>query len=269
MSTCLAIIPARYASERLPSKLVQDIGGKSLLCRVWEEASKSTKISELVIAADSTQIEENARSFRATVVNTKSSHSSSIERVAEVVEQYKEKSKSFDMVVSIPGDLPFFNPELVDGVIRTLEQCDSAFGAATVAAPIHLEDEFNRNTTVKVVLGSANQAVYFSYAPVPWIKHREDLKGAAERIYGHRQFSIYAFRPDALLRAASQTPTVAEKRERLEGLRLVCGGIQTKVFVIPRTLAEPFIEVDTREDLERAIAYARTKSSTGRAIPSW
>ncbi|NMC63230.1 MAG: 3-deoxy-manno-octulosonate cytidylyltransferase [SAR324 cluster bacterium] len=256
---CLGVIPSRYASTRAPGKPLTDLHGKTLLQRVWEQAQKAKLVTELIIATDDDRIYECAKSFNGNVMMTGSHHATGSDRVAEVFEKRKSSGTYFDLVVNIQGDLPFINPEVIDGAIKVLSDSPDNFGMSTIATPILSEDEYLRPSAVKVALGTSGEALYFSRSPIPFIRNHDNLKISLDQPYAFKHMGLYVFRPEVLKRLSSLPESMNEKREQLEQLRVLSNGIAIKVFVATPEMVEPSIEIDTPEDIERARQYLRDK----------
>jgi len=254
---CLGVIPVRMKSTRLPGKPLKDIAGKTLVQRVWEQAKKASRVSEVVIATDDQGILEHANALGARAVLTSDKHLTGSDRVAEVLSIWKERVRTPDLVVNIQGDMPFISPFVIDEAIRTLAEAGDEFGMSTVATPIESEEDFLRPSVVKVALASDGGALYFSRAPIPFWREPSEVHPSADEPVGYKHVGLYVFRPAALQRLTAMPPSLPEKREKLEQLRALCGGIRIKVAVVSNAAVQPSIEVDTPEDLARAIQAAR------------
>lgn len=250
---CLGVIPARYASSRLPGKALKDIAGKPMIQRVWERASKAKNIDHLVIATDDIRIADCAEGFGAETVLTHSKHASGSDRVAEVVLKLEEEGSKFDLVANIQGDMPFINPELVDQTVEGLANSED-FGIATVATPIMSEGEFLRTSCVKVVAGKNSEAIYFSRSPIPYWRECDVNDISEDEPYGYKHLGLYVYRKNDLLKLTELEQCLSEKRECLEQLRALHNGINIKIIIATNEILLPSIEVDTPEDLERARA---------------
>jgi 3-deoxy-manno-octulosonate cytidylyltransferase (CMP-KDO synthetase) len=245
MPRILGVIPARYASTRLPGKPLALIDSKPMIRRVYEGAVESRVFDSVVVATDDPRISEVVRGFGGEVVMTRADHPSGTDRVAEVA-----RDLSADIVVNIQGDLPFVGRALLEPPIAAMI-ADPSISMATVSVPIFEREKWLDPNVVKVVTDEAGFALYFSRAPIPG--RRED--GATEvemerQELGRQHVGLYAYRRDFLLRFSSWEPTPLEKRERLEQLRALERGV--RIFVAKSSAA--VIEVDTPGDLERATA---------------
>lgn len=253
---CLGVIPARFPSSRLPGKPLKDIAGKTLLQRVWEQATAAKTLSQVVIATDDQRIFDAAKGFGAEVLMTSAEARTGSDRVAEVAALLDAKGERFDAVANVQGDMPFIRPGVIDQVVNTLLNAPATFGMATVGTPIMDEEEYLRPSAVKVVLGNEGRALYFSRAPIP---HMREVSSVTEdEPYAYKHLGLYVFRPDTLRALSTMEQTLAERRESLEQLRALCNGIAIKVAVVTRADLEPSIEVDTPDDLERARKAALT-----------
>ena len=254
---CLGVIPARYASQRRPGKPLADLAGKPLIQWVWEQAKQAQYVSELVIATEDQRIYDCAQDFGANVMMTSELHLTGSDRVSEVAERYAADGRPFDMIANIQGDMPFINPHVIDAAIKTLSESPSSVGMATIATPILEETEFLKPSAVKVVLGTSNEALYFSRASIPFIRSPEKHQISESVPYGYKHMGLYIFRADTLKRMSSLEPSLPELREQLEQLRALCNGIPIRVYVAPRHEVEPCIEVDTPEDIDAAIRHIK------------
>ena len=260
MNKCLGVIPARYASTRAPGKPLTDLAGKTMIERVWEQARKASLISELVVATDDQRIFDCVHAFGGTVMMTRDDHPTGSDRVAEVLHRLRDEGKNFETVINIQGDMPFINPDIIDGAIRVLNESDARCGMSTIAVPILREEEFNRPAAVKVVFNAAHEALYFSRAPIPFIRNPEHVRITEAEPWGYKHMGLYVYRPEVLERYSSLPQCLTEQREQLEQLRALAAGIGIRIFVASRSMLDPGIEVDTPEDIARAVEYLRSKS---------
>lgn len=249
---CLGVIPARLNSSRLPGKALAEIQGKVLIQWVWEQATKTKSLSELVIATDSEEILSRARSFGAKVMMTSSSHLSGTDRVAEAAKILRKDHQKFDLVANIQGDMPFINPKVIDDTVKSLREAETGFGMATVAVPLLDQGEFLKASVVKVALGNNNRALYFSRAPVPFWRDPPTQTISESSPWGYKHLGLYVFRADVLNTISSLPPAPTETAEKLEQLRALSAGIEILVHVAKISELTQQIEVDTQADLERA-----------------
>ncbi|MFP1808512.1 3-deoxy-manno-octulosonate cytidylyltransferase [Lonsdalea quercina] len=241
--TFTVIIPARFASSRLPGKPLADINGKPMVIHVMERAQESGA-ERVIVATDHPDVEQVIRQAGGDVCLTSPDHNSGTERLAEVIERYRLSDD--EIIVNIQGDEPMIPPVIVRQVAENL--AGSRAGMATLAVPIvGSEDVFNPNA-VKVVRDAEGYALYFSRAPIPW--DRERFGQANENVGDHflRHIGIYAYRAEFVRRYVSWAPSELEKIELLEQLRVLWYGEKIHVDVAK---AIPSVGVDTPEDLER------------------
>jgi 3-deoxy-manno-octulosonate cytidylyltransferase (CMP-KDO synthetase) len=243
MST-LAVIPARLGSTRLPRKPLQLIAGRPMILRVWERVSALRIADHVVVATDSREVEEALSGSGATVVLTSPDHPSGTDRVAEVaaMRQYAGVSA----VLNVQGDEPFVSREALTGALGQV--LDSGFPLGTVAVR-SAPDILNRPDVVKLVAADDGRAMYFSRAPVPWLREPEDAPLRDARVYQH--VGVYAYTPEALVRWVALPQHPLERIERLEQLRPLAAGIPMGVALMDEL---PARGVDTMEDLEDANA---------------
>ncbi len=242
VKTVIAIIPARYGSTRLPGKALLDIGGKSLIRRVCERVSLSSRVSRTVVATDDERIAEEVRAHGFEAVMTSPLHRSGTDRVAEAAE-----ALGGDIIVNVQGDEPLIEPSVIDGVVNLILS-DDGIVCSTAASPIRDEALFLDQNAVKVVAGLDGRALYFSRSPIPF--RRGGGFGDALLHIG-----IYCFRRDFLTRFASLEPTPLEDSEKLEQLRMLEHGYRIGVSVTDHTA----IGVDTEADLEAVRRICRER----------
>jgi 3-deoxy-manno-octulosonate cytidylyltransferase (CMP-KDO synthetase) len=243
------VIPARYASTRLPGKALVAIGGKPMIQWVYERA-RASRAREVLIATDDLLIVSAAHSFGAESIMTAAAHKSGTDRIAEVA-RLRGWAES-DIVVNVQGDEPMIPPASIDQVAMVLES-NASTDVATLATPIGSITEFLDPNAVKVVTDAQGRALYFSRAPIPW-----DREGAAAGLMSQMSFAgarrhvgIYAYRVGSLLRLASLQPSPLEVCERLEQLRALENGLEIRVA---DTVERPGPDVNTAADLERVNA---------------
>ena len=243
------VIPARYASTRLPGKPLADIGGKPMVVRVLEQARKAGPLSAWV-ATDDARVVDAVQAAGGDVLMTRADHPSGTDRLAEVVSA--RGWSEGEIVVNVQGDEPLIDPALIADVARALAESPDA-AIATAAHPLHDAAEFFNPNVVKVVCDAHDRALYFSRAPIPWA--RDDFARSREAIPAGlpvlRHVGIYAYRVDFLRRYAGLTPSPLENWEALEQLRALWHGYRIRVLPVERA---PAAGVDTPEDLERVRA---------------
>lgn len=242
------VIPARYASTRLPAKPLLEIAGKPMVLWVVERALLSGA-DEVVVATDNTQILSVVQSQGHKAVMTAAHHASGTDRIAEVAGKLNWRDDT--IVVNVQGDEPLIDPILIREVAYNLAQ-HSAADIATACHAIHdLDSMFNPNV-VKVVMDRAGYALYFSRAPIPYARDvfaGGQRQGALpETLKAYRHIGIYAYTTRFLHAYADLDPSPIEKLESLEQLRALWHGYRISVA---ETMHAPVVGVDTEEDLQR------------------
>jgi 3-deoxy-manno-octulosonate cytidylyltransferase (CMP-KDO synthetase) len=232
------VIPARFASTRLPGKPLLDIAGKPMVIRVAEQAAKS-QASEIVIATDHESVMQAAQAHDIATVMTRADHLSGTDRIAEVAEIMNWPDEM--LVVNVQGDEPLIDPVLINEVAQTLANDPQAV-MSTASHPLETLEAFENQNVVKVVLNAKKQALYFSRAAIPFPRDVE----YRQHVVAHRHIGIYAYRVGFLKQYASLPVTELEKIESLEQLRVLYHGYQIAVTV---TAHAPVSGVDTAEDL--------------------
>jgi len=250
METPLAfyvIIPARYASTRLPGKPLLDIGGKPMLQHVFERAQESGA-AQVMIATDDARIEHVAQAFGANVQMTDPQHPSGTDRIAEVVRACELPDDA--IIVNVQGDEPHMPPSLIQQVAHALNAHPQAAVATLCEVISDSKTIFNPNV-VKVVRDQAGFALYFSRAPIPWVRDNfqiESKQGANGQAKHFRHIGLYAYRA-AFLQNLTQMPvSPLENDEALEQLRVLYQG--HKIYVA-EAQTPPGMGVDTAEDLDK------------------
>src|SRR3954469_321717 len=238
----LGVIPARLGSTRLPNKPLQPLAGEPLITRVIERVLDHALLGQLVVATASEKVARVAERSGARAVLTSSSHLTGTDRVAEVAG--RAEFSGFDTVVNIQGDEPFLSREALAGALGRVEEGDE-IGTAAAPLPLGLAGDPSR---VKVVTDARGRALYFSRAPIPYLREAGD---PSDGLYW-QHIGIYACTRSALCRWVSLPPSPAELAERLEQLRALHDGMSIGVA----RLTEPALPgVDTAEDLQRAEAH--------------
>lgn len=239
------IIPARYASSRLPRKPLLDIAGKPMIQWVWEKAQQSGA-SRVIVATDHPEIEATVKAFGGEVCLTSEKHNSGTERLAEVVE--KMQIDDNEIIVNVQGDEPLIPPQIVAQVARNLDKNNVNF--ATLAVKLTTREELFNPNVVKTLTDTNGFALYFSRAPIPFARdHFSDCNDefVASQYY-LRHIGIYAYRAGFIKQYVAWQPTVLEQLESLEQLRALWYG---EKIHLEEALEAPAVGVDTVEDLER------------------
>ncbi|WCG81559.1 3-deoxy-manno-octulosonate cytidylyltransferase [Pectobacterium sp. A5351] len=241
--TFTVIIPARFASSRLPGKPLADINGKPMIVHVMERALESGA-QRVIVATDHPDVEMAVQQVGGEVCLTRADHNSGTERLAEVIERYGFTDD--DIIVNVQGDEPLIPSVIIRQVAENLAA--SKAGMATLAVPIETSEEAFNPNAVKVVTDAEGYALYFSRATIPW--DRERFAQSKETIGDHflRHIGIYAYRAGFVRRYVSWAPSQLEQIELLEQLRVLWYGEKIHVAVAK---AVPSVGVDTPEDLAR------------------
>jgi len=242
----IVVIPARYASTRLPGKALLDIQGKPMIQHVYERAVESGA-SAVYIATDDERIEKAAEKFGARVIQTADTHRSGTDRLAEAVKHLD--CDDDDIVVNLQGDEPLMPYTLIEQVASDLHQHEDA-SVATLCTPIHSADDVANPNVVKVVFTKGGYALYFSRAPIAW--EREHFRVSNFRPSGHhmhyRHIGLYAYRVGFLHRYVDWPICDIEEMESLEQLRVLWNDERIH---ISEAAAIPPPGVDTQDELER------------------
>jgi 3-deoxy-manno-octulosonate cytidylyltransferase (CMP-KDO synthetase) len=257
------VIPARFASSRLPGKPLLPIGGKPMIQHVVENA-REAGATAVVVATDDQRITDAVRQFGGEVAMTSAEHVSGTDRIAELAR--KEGWDPGSIVVNLQGDEPLLAASAVRRVANLLASRPDA-GMATLAAPINDVDTLFNPNVVKVVTTLDGRALYFSRAPIPW--QRDEWLTLQERPAGLpggtqflRHIGLYAYRVETLLGITSATKDAVETAESLEQLRALRLGIGILVDVVDEV---PEHGVDTPDDLRRVEAWLAQRSRATRA----
>ena len=250
MSAFRVVIPARYASQRLPGKPLLDIAGKPMIQHVYERACESGA-QDVVVATDDARIQQAVRGFSGQVCMTSARHASGTDRIAEVAQTLEWPGDT--VVVNLQGDEPLMPPHLLTQVAQALVSHLDA-DMATLAVPLSEPDQLFDSNVVKVVVDRNGYALYFSRATIPW-KRDVFEPGATARASWldgvHRHLGIYAYRAEFLSGYAALPVSPIERMESLEQLRVLWNGGRIAVDVSAQA---PPAGVDTAEDLARVLA---------------
>ncbi|HEY0029492.1 MAG TPA: 3-deoxy-manno-octulosonate cytidylyltransferase [Bacteroidia bacterium] len=237
----IGVIPARYASTRFPAKPLIDIGGKSMIQRVVEQAKKSKSLQDVVVATDDERIEQHVKSFGGNVVMTSELHQSGTDRCFEAIRLF---CPSADVVINIQGDEPFIHPEQIDLVA-------SCFGSgnteiATLVKKISENEELFNINIPKVAINKRQEAMLFSRQTIPHIRGKKEEEWLRAHTF-YKHIGIYAYRTDILAQLTALKQSSLELAESLEQLRWLENGYKIKVEI---TDFES-VAVDTPEDLKK------------------
>ena len=236
----IAVIPARYAATRLPGKPLVSLAGKPMIQRVWERASQATRITRVVIATDDERILQAAAAFGGEAVLTRSEHRSGTERVAEVA--VHASGAADDIFVNVQGDEPLVEPEAIDTLVEAIES-EPSVSVATLMVPIAKPADIMDPNIVKVVLDFDDNALYFSRAPIPWVRDTGSKVAASHC----KHIGLYGYRREALLEYPTLPPGELERIEQLEQLRWLENGFRIHVVETEYDA----VSVDVPADVER------------------
>jgi 3-deoxy-manno-octulosonate cytidylyltransferase (CMP-KDO synthetase) len=242
----VAVIPARFASTRFPGKPLADIDGRPMIEHVYTRARRAKSVSRVIVATDDLRIATAVIKFGGEVKLTRADHPSGTDRLAEVAAKL-----DCDVVVNVQGDLPLIDPGAIDEAVAPFS--DPAVLITTLYRRITDSAELRDPNIVKIAIDRGGFALYFSRAPIPYVR---DPRGGWPPMYRH--IGLYAYRRSALMVFASLEPTPLERAEALEQLRALEHGIRIKTV----ETAYDSVEVDTPEDLEhvRRLLTAPTSS---------
>lgn len=241
----IGIIPARYASTRFPGKPLVDINGKSMIRRVYEQASKSSVLKQVVVATDNEQIAVHVRAFGGNVMMTSDQHPSGTDRCAEVVEK---SGGEFDVAINIQGDEPYIDPAQIDLLASCFQEEDTQI--ATLIKRIKDKEELFNPNSPKVILNKNQEAIYFSRATLPYLRGITEESWLDHHLY-FKHIGIYGYRCEILKKLTALLPSSLEKAESLEQLRWLENGYRIKTA---ETTAET-IAIDEPKDLEKLASF--------------
>jgi len=236
----LGIIPARYASTRFPGKPLVEIKGKTMIRRVYEQASQADSLSQIVVATDDERIAEEVRNFGGQYVLTASDHQSGTDRCAEVAGLLPE----FGAIINIQGDEPYIDPRQIDLLASCFKQ--PATQLATLVKKISGEHELFNPNIPKVVTSVTGEAIYFSRHPIPYLRNTATEHWLEKHQY-YKHIGIYGYRRDTLLEITKLPPSSLELAESLEQLRW----LENNYHIVTKVTDIETIAIDTPEDLER------------------
>jgi 3-deoxy-manno-octulosonate cytidylyltransferase (CMP-KDO synthetase) len=231
------VIPARFASTRLPGKPLVSLGGKPMIQRVYERAKLASQADRVIVATDDERIVKAVESFGGAARMTRPDHRTGTERVAEVAAHEKG-----DVFVNVQGDEPLLDPVAVDTAISALLE-EPAAAIATVATPIKTPADIMDPNVVKTVLDFDNNGIYFSRAPIPWV--RDTTSKIQVRHLKH--LGLYVFQRDTLLEYPTLPQGELERIEQLEQLRWLENGWKIRVAEVEHDA----VSVDVPEDVAR------------------
>jgi len=249
----IVVIPARFASTRLPGKPLRDIAGLPMIQHVWQQARKS-QAARVVIATDDERIYSAATDFGAEVCMTREDHVSGTDRLQEVAELLGLGDKQ--VIVNVQGDEPLIPPQVIDQVAGNLASATTA-GVATLCEPLVSAEELLNPNIVKVVANQQGMAQYFSRAPIPWPRDhfQRSPSSLPEEFVARRHIGLYAYRVAELQRFVEWPIGDLERFESLEQLRFMANGVGIHIADAGKDVPAG---VDTEEDLQSAIRIIKS-----------
>lgn len=233
----VVVIPARYGSTRLPGKPLVMLAGQTMIQRVYDRAKSAKTVDQVIVATDDDRIIQAVASFGGEARMTRPDHRTGTERVAEVAAHV-----AGEVFVNVQGDEPLLDPAAIDTAVEALLE-NAETTVSTVATPIKTPSDIMDPNVVKVVLDFDENALYFSRAPIPWVR---DTKSGLE-VRHMKHLGLYVFRRDALLEYPTLPQGVLEKIEQLEQLRWMENGTKIRVAEVEHDA----VSVDVPEDVTR------------------
>ena len=243
----VGIIPARFASTRLPGKPLLADTGTPLIGHVIDAARRSSRLTRILVATDDTRIFEAVVSHGGEAMMTRDDHPSGTDRVAEVAAALPDA----EIVVNLQGDEPEVEGATLD-LVASLLVDDPTLPMATIATPIRDAAVYNDPACVRVVVSSNGRALYFSRSPIPHVRD-DGFDPSASPPQAFLHLGLYAYRRDFLLKLATMAPSPLERLEKLEQLRVLEAGYPIAVGIVD----EPSVGIDTPEDYRRFVARWR------------
>lgn len=240
----VALIPARYASTRFPAKLLQEIGGKSVILRTYENIVQMDLFQEVYVVCDHEEIYQQTIQNNGKAILSKGDFESGTDRIASVLNQLPDA----EIIVNVQGDEPFTKKEALRDLLEVFEQ-DKELLVASLMHEIKEDADICNPNQVKVVVDCQQNALLFSRSVIPYHRNK-----SVQPVY-YKHIGIYAFRREMLLKFATMPPSPLEQIEQLEGMRYLENGIQMKMVLAK----DGVIGIDTPEDLEKARIYFKTK----------
>jgi 3-deoxy-manno-octulosonate cytidylyltransferase (CMP-KDO synthetase) len=236
----IGIIPSRFGSTRFPGKPLVDINGTSMIQRVYEQAKKATRLTDVVVATDDQRIFDHVKEFGGQVIMTGPTHQSGTDRCAEIIS--KDEKHDHVVVINIQGDEPYIHPEQIDQLCACFD--DSTTKLATLVNEIKSSDELFNHNNVKVILNKLGEAIYFSRSPIPYCRNFPEQEWIKHQTY-YKHIGIYGYHRDTLIEVAKLEKTKLEITESLEQLRWIENGYKIRAEIT----AYESISIDIPEDL--------------------
>jgi 3-deoxy-manno-octulosonate cytidylyltransferase (CMP-KDO synthetase) len=254
----VAVIPARFASTRLPGKPLLSETGRPLIQHVVEAARQAKSLERIIVATDDSRIAQAVASFGGEAMITRTDHATGTDRVAEVAARIEQAR----IIVNVQGDEPELAGSTIDQLVSLLEN-DREAPMATLATPIRDQAIYLDPSCVKVVCSRQGRALYFSRSPIPY--HRDGLPqpagATAVEPVAHLHLGLYAYRRDFLLSIGSLPRSPLEAAEKLEQLRVLEAGYPIAIGIVE----EPSVGIDTPEDYRRFVQRWRNERPSDRA----
>ncbi|MFO7790539.1 MAG: 3-deoxy-manno-octulosonate cytidylyltransferase [Bacteroidales bacterium] len=239
----IAIIPARYGSTRFPGKPLAYINGKTMIQRVFEQASKSFDM--VYVATDDKRIAQKVGDFGGKYIMTSRRHKSGTDRCAEAIEKIRDiEKKEFDVIVNVQGDEPFVQPEQFERIKKPFRFKRTQI--ATLAKPIINQDDIFNPNKPKLILNRKNEAIYFSRSPIPYVRGKPQKKWIYQQQF-YKHIGLYAYRYKILKDIAALKRSPLEIAESLEQLRWIENGYKIRVEMTEHEA----VSIDTKKDLDR------------------
>lgn len=242
MIPILAVIPARYDSQRFPGKVLVKLGNKPMVQWVYEAAQKCSAFTDVLVATDNEKVAACVREFGGKVEMTRSDHSTGSDRVAEVAQRYPNMAA----VANVQGDQPFVTAQMLSELVAPYQQGNFP-DMTTLACPLN-EEDYNNPNAVKVICNQNQQALYFSRSPIPYYRNHKKAP-----VFHH--LGLYAFRREFLETYSQLTPTPLEQCEGLEQLRVLEHGYGITVCETTHKV----LEVNTTEDFQQAQDFVKNQ----------
>lgn len=246
----VVVIPARFASTRLPRKMLLCDTGKSLIQHTYEAATCARRPSAVVVATDHADIAAEVERFGGTVLMTSYDCQSGTDRVAEIARRLTQA----DLFVNVQGDEPEISADAIDRLIEMMESQPTA-GMATLCTPIRTPAQLAAPACVKVVFDSRGRALYFSRSPIPFVREPDSTHPFNHPPIHFQHLGLYAYRRDTLLNFATLSPSTLEQAEKLEQLRLLQAGGEILIDVIQHAATG----IDTPEDYAAFVTRHRQR----------
>jgi 3-deoxy-manno-octulosonate cytidylyltransferase (CMP-KDO synthetase) len=250
MAHVIAVIPARFASQRLPGKPLVDLLGKPMIQRVYEQVKFATLPDQVVVATDDERIADVVREFGGEVVMTSPDIKSGSDRVAAVA-----RDVPGEIYVNVQGDEPLIAPEMIDQAVRVVLD-DPGAAVGTLVRTIDSLEELRNPGIVKVVFGSDRYALYFSRSVIPFVRDAPDQSQWLSQTTFYKHIGIYVYRRAFLLKYAEIPESGLERSERLEQLRILENGYKIKVGITHHDS----VPIDTLDDVTRVITILRSNT---------